>query len=772
MSVFFNKILTLEVVNPEFTNDVEEAPEPLSDDERKSAITNFANSCGDKIKNIKFYNKNTNKKHDRIIADIPDGIDKKKKDLISYINNKQKDFVYVIKGKYLIANPKKKKVKENVIQSLINNDIFDYNLEKYELSLDEIKESSSILYNQYIKSNIDTEYITGYSPDNYYIARFKIPKYTSTIEEFKVSLNNLNTKYKYSTNYDFRNNIVEFYAQKKDNYIVTESYYKSEYISIDSHIIDSYIRNCPILKHIVDHGYPSHIALEMLVLATIENPYIVNYIYPINESIDTEYDELDNRAFFTFLDIYENYGLDSNKIGYLVNDNYNYIAESVIDSAKKTVKRNVDKVVTHIKSGRLSPVIAKLKDGLEELTGLSERKKEEMVVSGSMFIKLRRIFFKTLVFYKSVPLLWAVLPGGFMGFAMKIVATVAGLGKIKSEITGKDDDSVKRRCISELETELKMTREKINDAKHDGDKKAKYQLMRLESKIEQEIQRIKFGDPINKGKGIVINSYDPNSNNKLKILYENLEITQKHLLPLDVSKFKSRNSRLLCINTAMASRVLSITAPTAMVIGGLAAIGGAAVILPSLLGLIGFTAYVSSHDITAVDFIPITKDIKFTNELNGVPVIAINDGIVVEAVGDRGSMRYRDFVLIDHGGFYALYGFIDGKTIKVKKGDKVKRGSVIAKIGKTSNLLYKDKPLLHFEMTYTNLMNKNNLFDPLIEIPKSRTGFVDYKYTEIGYNNAVGVHSQYKDFKRFEEVYKTPLTMNRSGELSGSCFLT
>jgi hypothetical protein len=44
-----------------------------------------------------------------------------------------------------------------------------------------------------------------------------------------------------------------------------------------------------------------------------------------------------------------------------------------------------------------------------------------------------------------------------------------------------------------LETELKITREKIDDAKGDNAREQKYQLMRIEAQLEKEILRIKHG---------------------------------------------------------------------------------------------------------------------------------------------------------------------------------------------------------------------------------------------------------------------------------------
>lgn len=46
--------------------------------------------------------------------------------------------------------------------------------------------------------------------------------------------------------------------------------------------------------------------------------------------------------------------------------------------------------------------------------------------------------------------------------------------------------------LRELETELKITREKIEDSKGDENKKAKYELLRIEDKLEQQIDKIRF----------------------------------------------------------------------------------------------------------------------------------------------------------------------------------------------------------------------------------------------------------------------------------------
>lgn len=48
------------------------------------------------------------------------------------------------------------------------------------------------------------------------------------------------------------------------------------------------------------------------------------------------------------------------------------------------------------------------------------------------------------------------------------------------------------RVLKELEIELKMVKEKIKDAESDNNRKAKYQLMRLESELEKNIEKVKY----------------------------------------------------------------------------------------------------------------------------------------------------------------------------------------------------------------------------------------------------------------------------------------
>jgi len=75
----------------------------------------------------------------------------------------------------------------------------------------------------------------------------------------------------------------------------------------------------------------------------------------------------------------------------------------------------------------------------------------------------------------------------------------------------------------------------------------------------------------------------------------------------------------------------------------------------------------------------------------GTPIIAPADGIVVFAGREGG---FGNMLLVDHGyGIMTRYGHCS--SVEVKKGDKVKRGDIIAKVGNTGR---STGPHLHYEV--------------------------------------------------------------------------
>lgn len=96
-----------------------------------------------------------------------------------------------------------------------------------------------------------------------------------------------------------------------------------------------------------------------------------------------------------------------------------------------------------------------------------------------------------------------------------------------------------------------------------------------------------------------------------------------------------------------------------------------------------------------------TRWYKFHNGIDyalpsGSDVLAAADGKVV-AIGNNGRYAYGRYVAIDHGnGLVTMYGHLSG--YKVSRGEKVKRGEVIAKSGNTG---YSTGPHVHFTVFAT-----------------------------------------------------------------------
>lgn len=90
-----------------------------------------------------------------------------------------------------------------------------------------------------------------------------------------------------------------------------------------------------------------------------------------------------------------------------------------------------------------------------------------------------------------------------IGFLKKVILTVGlfnynKIAAILAIIVGKTmkskaRKSEKRQLIMELEEELMMVNEKIEDARGDGNRQAKYDLMRTRNAIQNAIKRLKYG---------------------------------------------------------------------------------------------------------------------------------------------------------------------------------------------------------------------------------------------------------------------------------------
>lgn len=104
-----------------------------------------------------------------------------------------------------------------------------------------------------------------------------------------------------------------------------------------------------------------------------------------------------------------------------------------------------------------------------------ERRKKFMAKPG-----FRKHIFKTLKL--------ALLYGSAAHCKLSLVPVVALIRHFSKE----KDARIWNELQRELDTEIKIAEEKINDANTNGDQKAKYELMRIKEKLEQEKDRVKL----------------------------------------------------------------------------------------------------------------------------------------------------------------------------------------------------------------------------------------------------------------------------------------
>jgi hypothetical protein len=85
------------------------------------------------------------------------------------------------------------------------------------------------------------------------------------------------------------------------------------------------------------------------------------------------------------------------------------------------------------------------------------------------------------------------------------------------------------------------------------------------------------------------------------------------------------------------------------------------------------------------------------------PVYAVSDGVIVsvedrfadQEIGRRATLDESNFIQLDCGGVYAFYGHVQQGSARVKRGDRVKQGDVLALVGNSGS---SHAPHLHFTM--------------------------------------------------------------------------
>lgn len=134
------------------------------------------------------------------------------------------------------------------------------------------------------------------------------------------------------------------------------------------------------------------------------------------------------------------------------------------------------------------------------------------------------------------------------------------------------------------------------------------------------------------------------------------------------------------------------------IMGALDSLGSGVTAIPSIVPVKDFSIRQSGASV-GMKINPFYKTVAMHNGMDllaasGTPVLAGADGVVVKAV--KNGKREGSSVAIDHkNGYVTVYNHL-GK-IKVRKGQRVKQGEVIAEVGLTGMSF---APHLHYEVWY------------------------------------------------------------------------
>lgn len=258
----------------------------------------------------------------------------------------------------------------------------------------------------------------------------------------------------------------------------------------------------PMVESFVNVGFYPENAQKLAYRVLENNPFMMLHNLPIAYE-DYEPDNNEDIFFKVFADACIKTNCDVNKLFEALRyEDLDAVSEGIVNKIADTkTGKDVRRVANDVKH-TVSPVAKSLVDTVQNFVKWDAEKDREMVITGSFFLKARYLFKKILMYSVGSSLLWALPFGGIPGLLLKITSMLVLpvlkwkeiFGFMYTNTVGDGQvapNKVKNRVLQELELELKMTREKIDDAKGAGDKKAKYQLMRVENQIEMEIARIK-----------------------------------------------------------------------------------------------------------------------------------------------------------------------------------------------------------------------------------------------------------------------------------------
>ena len=149
---------------------------------------------------------------------------------------------------------------------------------------------------------------------------------------------------------------------------------------------------------------------------------------------------------------------------------------------------------TRVAGGRVADAITQK---VNDILGSQKEERRKRIITGSVSVKLLQLLKRAIGIVCTKKVLGKVFTGAKIGshafgpLISTILTIVLALGKFA--LDKRADERERKRVVTELETELRIVREKIEDAKGDNARKEKYELMRIEASLDKEITRIKYG---------------------------------------------------------------------------------------------------------------------------------------------------------------------------------------------------------------------------------------------------------------------------------------
>ena len=353
----------------------------------------------------------------------------------------------------------------------------------------------------YIIQDFECDDIVKYIEESYFDDNYSLNKISSLNEESREVLNIIS---------HIKNSIVTHKDSKSDLHYIKECnislLYKYKYVAFESYldnISDTYIKLERLLENQSD----------AMIEYTLQELYHCNELIEYLERYKSEkliYDSAVNKfnlmveslvfgeGDITIEEVIDLYQLTEALCEY----------ESTLEASSRIITKGTEKVTKAIgnasaKSRGMSSsnsTIGQIKRGakivddrasdavnskIDQILNFGREMNREKIIEGKATIRVSKVLKAAI----------ALVIGGKIVKGHPLLGTIGVLiGLLGASALNKATaEREKKRILLELETELRITKEKIEDARGENAKEKKYQLMRIESELEKEIFRIKHG---------------------------------------------------------------------------------------------------------------------------------------------------------------------------------------------------------------------------------------------------------------------------------------